>query len=130
MIGSITAIYAALAILLVVGLALNVSWHRRALGVGLGTGDDVRLGAAIRAHGNAAESVPLALMLLLLLELNGATPTVLHALGIALIAGRIAHAQGLLRHGGAVSPGRFYGMLVTWATLGLGAIGLLVLVVR
>ena len=130
MIGSITAIYAALATLLVVALAFNVSWHRRALGVGLGTGGESRLGAAVRAHGNAAESVPLALILLLLLELNGAPSTAVHALGIALIAGRIAHAQGLLRHGAGVSPGRFYGMLITWAMLVLSAFGLLLLAAR
>jgi uncharacterized protein len=38
---------------------------------------------------NAAEYVPLALVLMLILELNGASAAWLHVLGIALVVGRL-----------------------------------------
>jgi uncharacterized membrane protein YecN with MAPEG domain len=48
----------------------------------------------VRAHGNAAEWVPLGL--LLLLELSGAAGTfALHLLGGCLFLGRVLHAGGL-----------------------------------
>jgi uncharacterized membrane protein YecN with MAPEG domain len=125
--GAISAIYAALAGLLVLGLAANVSVRRRGLGIGLGTGDVPVLTVAVRAHANAVETLPLALVLLLLLEINGAPATWVHVLGAVLLAGRVGHAEGLLRHGGGVSVGRFYGTLATWAMMLASALGLLVL---
>ena len=50
------------------------------------------LARRIRAHANAAEYVPLALLLLLILELNQTQPMLLHVFGCVLIAGRILHA--------------------------------------
>ncbi|MDZ7748589.1 MAG: MAPEG family protein [Halofilum sp. (in: g-proteobacteria)] len=123
----ISALYAAAATLLVVALALNVARLRRARRIGLGSGGDAELALATRAHGNAVEVVPLALVLLLLLELNGCPPVLLHGLGSALLLARLAHAQGLLVHGGGHSRGRFWGTLATWALLLAAAAGLPVL---
>ncbi|MEO7916893.1 MAG: MAPEG family protein, partial [Dokdonella sp.] len=59
-----------------------------------------------------AETVPLGLLLLLLVELNQTQPIFIHLFGITLIVGRLLHAWGLTRHAGT-SPGRLIGMLLT-----------------
>jgi uncharacterized protein len=118
----ITALYAGLLGLLMLVLALRVVAVRRATSIGLGDGGNALLFSRIRIHGNAAEYVPLALVLMLILELNGASAWWLHVLGIALVVGRIAHAQGLTLSSG-VSPGRFVGNVLTWVVILLAAIG-------
>ncbi|MBO9664927.1 MAPEG family protein [Dokdonella sp.] len=112
----ITAIYAALAALLVLVLAARVVIARNTRKVGLGDGGDGDLARRIRAHANALENLPLALLLLLLLELNQTQPVLLHGLGIALIVARIAHAIGLSRSSGH-SVGRFGGTGLTWLVM-------------
>jgi uncharacterized membrane protein YecN with MAPEG domain len=112
----ITGIYAALAALLVLVLAVRVVLGRKARNVGIGDGGDPDLTRRIRAHANALENLPLALLLLLLLELNQTQPAWLHAAGIALIAARIAHAIGLSRTSG-YSLGRFIGIVLTWLVM-------------
>lgn len=121
----VTGVYAALAALLILALGLNVSLQRRVHGIGLGEGAQGEIARAVRAHANAVEYVPLALLLLLLLELRGWPAAVLHALGVLLLAGRLAHAQGLLVRGGWVSPGRFLGTLATWTVIASAAVMLL-----
>ena len=112
----ITALYAALIVLLLLGLAIPISRLRRSRRVGLGDGGDIELTRAIRAHANLVEWGLPALMLLLIAELTRAPVWLLHASGIALVAGRVLHAAGLSRHGGT-SFGRFTGTLVTWVVL-------------
>jgi uncharacterized membrane protein YecN with MAPEG domain len=56
--------------------------------------------------------VPLALLLLLVLELNQTLPLLLHAFGIALVIGRIIHAVGLSGTPGH-SSGRVVGAAIT-----------------
>lgn len=112
----ITAIYAALAALLVLVLAARVVIARNARKVGFGDGGDRDLARRIRAHANALENLPLALLLLLLLELNQTQPVLLHGLGIVLIVARIAHAIGLSRSSGH-SVGRFGGTGLTWLVM-------------
>ena len=92
----ITAIYAALLALLVVWLSLQVVRLRRAKQIRLGDGGDAQLQGAIRAQANAAEYIPVALILLLLLELSGGHPVLLHAGGAAFVMGRVLHARALL----------------------------------
>lgn len=113
----VTALYAAAAALIILLLMANVVRYRRSLRVGMGAGGDAALGVAIRAHANAVETIPVAIVLLLLLELNGAPAALLHALGLVLLVARVFHAQGLLVHGGGTSNGRFYGTLATWIVL-------------
>jgi len=112
----ITALYAALLALLVFGLTMNVVRLRRRYQVGLGDGGHQPLACALRAHGNATETIPLVLILLALVELLGASPTALHAYGALLLIARIAHAIGLSGTPG-MSFGRFYGTLATWLVL-------------
>ena len=92
----ISSIYAGILALLIVWLSLNVIKLRRANKVRLGDGGIPQLQNAIRAQGNATEYVPIALVLLVLLELSGAYPLLVHLGGAAIIIGRLLHAKGLL----------------------------------
>jgi uncharacterized membrane protein YecN with MAPEG domain len=68
----ISSFYAALLALLIVWLSLRVIKLRRTKKVRLGDGGEPELQTAIRAQGNATEYIPISLILLALLELNGA----------------------------------------------------------
>jgi uncharacterized membrane protein YecN with MAPEG domain len=94
----ITALYAALSALLIVRLSLAVIKLRRQHRVGTGDGGHEDLLLAIRTQANTTEYIPITLILLGLLELNGAPALMLHAGGIALLTGRIIHAIGLPRN--------------------------------
>jgi len=78
----------------------------------MGVGGDTVLERRIRAHGNFIESVPIALVLLYLLEQTGVDPVYIHAFGIALVLARVAHAQGISATAGR-SARRFYGSIGT-----------------
>lgn len=91
----ITSIYASLSALLIVRLSLFVIKLRRKNRIIIGDGGNEELQLAIRAHANALEYIPIILLLLLTLELNGAPQILVHILGTILIIGRIIHAIGL-----------------------------------
>ena len=104
----ITLLYAALCTLLVLALAGRVVAYRLTHKVGLGDGGHGDLQRRIRAHANAVEYLPLALLLLGGMELNGVDDAVIHGFGITLFVSRLLHAWGLSRHAGT-SIGRFAG---------------------
>ena len=114
----ITALYAALLGLLVLVLAVRVVQGRWSNRIGLGDGGQADMTRRIRVHANLVETVPVALILLLLLELTGAGATWLHGFGIALVVGRLLHAWGLSRHGGT-SFGRMVGTVLTFGAIGV-----------
>ncbi|MEX0899398.1 MAG: MAPEG family protein [Gammaproteobacteria bacterium] len=113
---TITPLYAAILALLFVGLTLRVVRLRWKFRIGIGTGEERVLAKAVRAHGNAAETIPLALVLMLLVELGPVQAATLHWAGAALVVGRCAHAFGLSRHAGT-SAGRMVGMFLTLAVV-------------
>lgn len=92
----LSSIYAALLALLIVRLSLGVIKLRRTEKVRLGDGGVPALQNAIRAQGNATEYVPISLILLILLELNGGHALLIHLGGVTILAGRLLHAKGLL----------------------------------
>ncbi len=110
----ISAIYAAVAALLIVWLSFGVIKLRRAKKVRFGDGNDPALQVAVRAHGNATEYIPISLILLVLLEINGAAAALIHAGGSAILIGRVIHARGLLTTN---MRWRVLGMQMTFATL-------------
>lgn len=112
----ITSLFVALAVLLVLVLAIRVAARRNAAAIGLGDGGDVELERRMRAHGNAVEYLPLALLELALLERADTPATLLYALGGTLILARVSHAIGLSRSRGR-SVGRALGMLGTWLVM-------------
>lgn len=123
---SITAVYASLLALLYIVLSYRVAQRRMRFQVGLGTGQNAELERSIRIHGNFAEYVPLALLLLAFFEAGGGPPWAAHVAGAGLLAGRLLHAAGLTRTPGR-SMGRFSGVLATWLIILLLAIANLVL---
>ena len=103
--------------LLSLALAAQVVRARASEKVIFGDGASVVLQQRIRVHGNFVEYVPLALLLLFLLELNGMWSLwVLHALGGSLALGRLLHAWGLSTSTGT-TPGRFVGTVLTWLVI-------------
>ena len=115
----ITPLYAVALTALFITLSLRVIALRRSGRVSLGDAGDPALLARIRAQGNCAEYAPLGIVLLLLAELAGAAPALLHLSGLLLLVGRICHAWALS------GSGRFWarsaGMLMTFAALALSA---------
>lgn len=86
-------------------------------------GGDRTLLRRVRAHGNFSETAPMALLLMLLLELSGVASAWLVMLGTALLLGRLLHAAGLLGWGG--HRARLLGMALTLAVLSLGGLACL-----
>ncbi|SRR5690554_255306 len=117
---NITMLYAGLLAVLFIIWSLNVVRLRVQDQVGLGSGKSLRLAAAIRIQGNFVEYVPLALLLLALMEWHGAPAPLLHSLGVVLLVGRIIHGIGLMQSAGK-SAGRMLGTLATFAVLLLQA---------
>lgn len=117
----ITAIYASLLAFLFLLLSVRVIVQRREARVEIGHGESRELLRRARVHANFAEYVPLALILLALAESMKAPSVVLHALGLALVAGRTIHAYAL-SHNPHVLRLRVLGMWMTLATIGLLAL--------
>lgn len=91
----VTSIVAAVMAALFLKLSFAVIGLRRKNKVGLGSGGHDDLERAIRAHGNFAEYVPLAIILMGCLELNGAPQWLVAIPGVILIVGRLYHAKGI-----------------------------------
>ncbi len=117
------ALWVGLHLILLLVLSVLVVRQRRAHGVALGDGGVPQLSQAIRAFGNATEYVPAGLIALVALAVVGAPPLVVHAAGLTLLIGRVAHALGLSRTGGASLP-RAAGVIMTWLAYILGAVAL------
>ncbi len=119
-----TALYAALLGLFYAVLAMRVVRLRLQLKIRVGDGGDPRLQRAVRVHGHFAEYVPLLLLMLLLLEMNGTPAAGLHAFGVLLILSRVLHAVGV-----SAEPEnlrwRLAGMVCTFTALTGAVAGLL-----
>ena len=116
---TITLLYAAL--LGIVGFILQclVGPLRGRHNVSLDHGGHKDLNEAIRRHGNWAENVPYILLMMALIEINGASKGWLHALGLLLLASRMIHPMGMDANRMA-HPLRIVGMAGTvFATVGV-----------
>ena len=113
---SITALYAGILALIVLALAINVTVHRVKLQVPLGDGGNAQMRRMIRLHGNAAEYIPLALVLMAIYELNGGAHMALHIIGIALVMGRLLQTAGMWATD-MPNIGRQIGQSLTWLSL-------------
>jgi uncharacterized membrane protein YecN with MAPEG domain len=111
-----TSIIAAILTIIFVKLSFAVIGLRRKNKVGLGNGGYDDLERAIRAQGNFAEYVPIGLILIACLELNGAPWWLVILPGIALIIGRLIHAKGINEPPPNFSS-RVLGMKFTFGTL-------------
>lgn len=118
---TVSPLYAAVLALVFVALSMRVIERRRAARVSLGDGGDAELQRAIRAHANFAEYVPLALILLVLLESSRFSLYLVHALGVALLVGRLLHAYALAFRA-HFPAGRVIGTALTFGVLVIEAL--------
>jgi uncharacterized membrane protein YecN with MAPEG domain len=122
--GHAAALWVGLHLLLLLVLSLLVVRQRQRHKVALGDGGVPELAQAIRAFGNATEYVPAALIGLAVLALVEAPPLAVHLTGVLLFAGRLLHAFGLSRSGGA-SFARSIGVTLTWLAYVFASVALL-----
>ncbi|QWD66226.1 MAPEG family protein [Polynucleobacter sp. MWH-Aus1W21] len=111
-----TSIIAAILTTIFVKLSFAVIGLRRKNKVGLGSGGYDDLERAIRAQGNFAEYVPIGLILIACLELNGAPWWLVMLPGVTLVVGRLIHAKGINEPPPNFSS-RVLGMKFTFGTL-------------
>jgi len=112
----ITTVITGLLALTLVGISVRVTMLRAAKGISLFDGGDKELGRAMRVQGNFTEYVPMALLLLALLEWMGTKPWLVYGLGVALVVARASHAWGLYSN---VFKARAFGGTVTWLVLAI-----------
>ena len=117
--------YAALFALIFVYLSLRTIGLRRKLQIGVGDGDNPLMLRAMRVHANFAEYVPFALLLVFLVESQGARAGLVHGLCATLLVGRLLHAWGVSQTRENFRF-RISGMVLTFATLVSAALYLLI----
>jgi len=117
--------YAAILVLIFVFLSVRVIQMRGSAKIGMGHGGNPVMERLIRVHGNFAEYVPLALLLLAFMEMQRHSIYIIHVLCIVLILARIIHAVGVTPVNENF-PMRVLGVLGTFAVLVVSAIVLLV----
>lgn len=113
----VTPAYAALMGLVFMLLSVRTLLLRRKLKIGIGDGKNLEMLRAMRVHANFAEYVPITLILVVILEINQASPLLLHALCTCLLAGRLLHAFGVRRVNENYKY-RVCGMALTFTSLG------------
>ena len=91
----ITSIIVAILTIIFIRLSFAVIGLRRKNKVGLGSGGHEDLERAIRTQANFAEYIPLGVILIACLELNGAPWWLVAIPGVSLIIGRLIHAKGM-----------------------------------
>lgn len=88
----VTSIAAILNAALLVAMTTALGLIRKSRQISIGDAGDARLAKRIRGHANAVEQVPIALILLALAEMQGASATLLWSTASALTIGRVLHA--------------------------------------
>lgn len=120
----VLALYAATNALIMLVLGVLVVRTRVKTHTEIGDGGNLTMMAAVRAHANNTEYVPVALLLMLILIPLRANAYVIHAVGATLTIGRLLHAFGLSRNVGTSAP-RLLGMLLTWISYLIAIISVL-----
>lgn len=115
----ITAVFAGLLALMLVGISVRVTVLRARKKINFSDGGDEQLGRAIRVQGNFVEYVPMALGLMAVIEWSGAQPWLVYLVGAVLLAARIVHAFGLYS---GVFAARVAGTSVTWIVIAAEAL--------
>ncbi len=121
---SVTPLYVALLGLVFIVITLRVGLYRVKTKVNIGNGEDPELLRRVRGQGNFIETVPMALFLLIVMEVLGVSDTWLHILGATLVAGRILHYLGLTEIGPFIC--RPLGMMGTLLPILVSSIWILV----
>lgn len=123
------ALYAGINGIWLVVLAFGVIRVRMAKKIGTGDGDQPELRNAIRAHGNAAEIIPVGIGLMIIVASLGASALFIHITGGVLTLSRVLHALGMWQDASKTSLARVLGTVLAFASLialGVAAIWLAV----
>ena len=106
----ITAVYAGVLAVFALYLSARAGGFRGKTGVSILYGEppNLELAERVRVHQNFLEYVPMVLILMGIIELNGGSGTFLHSVGALLIVSRIAHRVGL-KHDNMSHVGRLIG---------------------
>lgn len=110
----VTAIYASILAMWICGLSFQVIKARRKNKVKYMDGGINELIIARSAHSNATEYIPIALILLFLLEYNTSYTWLIHIIGSIFCIGRIIHGRSMLQEN---LKGRVLGMQLTFTVL-------------
>ena len=113
---NIAAFYAALHVLIFVGLSGWVVYERNVRRIGLGDGGDPQFLQIMRIHGHTAEYLAPTLILLMFFAIMDAGALLTHLFGVVSIAGRVLHIAGI--HSSPYrSMGRVLGMTLILLSL-------------
>lgn len=106
----ITALYAGIFAIFALVLSFRAGGFRGKTGISVLYGEprNMELAERVRVHQNFLEYVPIVLILMGIVELNGGSATFLYIAGALLVIARIAHAIGL-KHDNMAHKGRFIG---------------------
>lgn len=110
----ITLFYTGLFTLLVVFLSARVIVLRNKHKIAIGDGDNTELQLAVRAQGNALEYLPLALLLIFMIEAAGLSSVIIQVLCLVLLIGRLLHAYAIPAKNLRL---RVVGMMLTFVVL-------------
>ncbi len=124
MVIEITALYAALLVAVLIFLTTRIGVTRAKTRVSILDGGNKQVAVEMRRHGNFVEHVPLLILLMAIIEVNGGNPVFLHVVGITLVICRIAHPLGL-HYDHVQTPLRLIGSVGT--SLITGALGFMAL---
>lgn len=127
----LVALYIAANAFIMLVLSMLVVRQRVKTQTPIGDGGNPVMMAAMRAHENNTEYVPVPLIMLVVAYMLGGSFITVHIIGITLTLGRILHAIGLSRNTGP-SLLRLLGMAFTWLSIiaGIAALVFLVFVPR
>ncbi len=122
----ILSIYASLLAVIFVVLSVRTLRLRRHLKIAIGDAGNEHMLRAMRVHSNFAEYTPYALLMIYFVETSGASPVLVHALGLFLLIGRLAHAFGVSQYNEQYHY-RVAGMTLTFSVFFLSSAYLLTL---
>ncbi len=120
----VSTLYAAVLGLMFIPFTAYVGAYRAKTNILIMDGGDQEMARRMRAQANFVETVPLAVVLLILMELNGAGSTWLHSLGAVLVLSRFVHYLTIVTNPAKTIP-RALGMLGTLPVYLVSAIWLL-----
>jgi len=120
----ITMLYAGALALVLLVLSIRVIQARGATKVFMGDGGNELMVRRMRGQANFVEYVPMALILMGLMENHGAPAWELHTLGATLLFARLLHGYAFA-FAAHFPPGRFGGALLTQIVVGWGALACL-----
>jgi len=120
----ISTLYVAVLGLMFIPFTAYVGAYRAKNNILIMDGGDPEMTRRIRAQANFIETVPLAVILIILMEINGAGSTWLHSLGAVLVVARFVHYLTMVTNPANAVP-RALGMLGTISVYLVSSIWLL-----